>query len=224
MNAYFLVEGRRTEVKLYPAWLSVLCPNLTRVTNADAVSEDNYYIFNGGGYPSILNHIHNAIEDINNIGKYDYLIICVDADEATPEQRFKEIKDYLAQNHIVLHRAQLFIIIQNRTIETWLLGNRRIVCRTPNNRNLIKYLRFYDVINNDPEKCPKHRDFSNHAHFHEAYLKEIFRERGLSYSKINPGEAQKPAYLNELINRIQKTNDLKSFSLFYQFVQEHLKN
>jgi hypothetical protein len=71
MNVYFLVEGRKTEKKVYPQWLSVLVPELTKVDDANSVSENNYYLFNGEGFPSILHHLKNAVEDINTIGRYD---------------------------------------------------------------------------------------------------------------------------------------------------------
>lgn len=37
MNIYFLVEGKRTERKVYPAWLAYLLPELQRVQSYDEV-------------------------------------------------------------------------------------------------------------------------------------------------------------------------------------------
>ena len=39
MNLYFLVEGRRTERWVYPAWLGYLLPHFTRVDRFDAVRD-----------------------------------------------------------------------------------------------------------------------------------------------------------------------------------------
>jgi hypothetical protein len=47
MNLYFLVEGKRTEKKVYPAWLAHLLPELQRVQNYDQVNQNNYYLFSG---------------------------------------------------------------------------------------------------------------------------------------------------------------------------------
>lgn len=38
MNIYFLVEGKRTEMKVYPKWLSILIPNLGKSTMASSSS------------------------------------------------------------------------------------------------------------------------------------------------------------------------------------------
>jgi hypothetical protein len=53
MNIYFLVEGKKTEIKVYPKWLNILMPDLKRVNNFDATVENNYYIFGGNGFPSL---------------------------------------------------------------------------------------------------------------------------------------------------------------------------
>ena len=31
MNAYIVVEGEQTEMTVYPAWLSIIAPNMKRV-------------------------------------------------------------------------------------------------------------------------------------------------------------------------------------------------
>lgn len=131
MRVYFLVEGRRTEAKVYRAWLSHLIPELSRLTRFDELMPDSYFLFSAEGYPSIiLEHIPNAIEDINRIGGYDYFVVALDADQSTVEDRIDEINESLSNNHIQLIGAELRIIVQNRCIETWLLGNRRIAGET----------------------------------------------------------------------------------------------
>jgi len=59
MNVYFLVEGRRTEKKIYPKWLSHLVPELTKVDFFEDVKEFNYKLFSGFGFPHLL-HNFNA--------------------------------------------------------------------------------------------------------------------------------------------------------------------
>ena len=44
MNIYFLVEGNRTEKKIYPQWLTYLVPKLKRVKYHDEVTSNNYYL------------------------------------------------------------------------------------------------------------------------------------------------------------------------------------
>lgn len=50
----FWIEGKRTEKKVYPAWLSILTPHLKKVNIAGDVSDDNYYLISGEGYPFFI--------------------------------------------------------------------------------------------------------------------------------------------------------------------------
>ena len=82
MNLFFLVEGRRTESKIYPAWLSYLLPQLQRVKNYRKITQNNYYLIDGGGYPSIKERIVYYIDEINTINQspinsnYHHFVIC----------------------------------------------------------------------------------------------------------------------------------------------------
>ncbi|MFN7503496.1 MAG: hypothetical protein ACK5QV_22090, partial [Dolichospermum sp.] len=56
------------------------------------------------------------------------------------------------------------------------------------------------------------------ALFHEGYLREIFKERNLSYSKSRPKEVQEKFYLEQLLTRIKTNPDhLHSFQQFIEF-------
>jgi hypothetical protein len=120
MNIYFLVEGKRTEMKVYPKWLSYLVPKLKRVNAFQNVESNNYYIFSGNGFPSLLdNHLRNCIEDINSIKKYDYFVICLDADEQNIQQCKQEILDFMISEKLALNpNVQFEIIVQNKCLET----------------------------------------------------------------------------------------------------------
>ena len=101
MNIYFLVVGK-TEAKIYPPWLAYLVPELKRVKYHDDVVKRNYYLFNANGYPSIIDvHLPRAIEDVNSVGRYDYFVMCFDADECTVEERVAEVKDHLRQHRTI---------------------------------------------------------------------------------------------------------------------------
>ena len=219
MNVYFLVEGRRTEKKVYPAWLGHLVPELRRVAAFDEVYQNSYFIFSAEGYPSILtHHLPNAVRDVNNMGMYDYLILCLDADEYQRPQREREVIDAVRDQGLTLNRAQLKVVVQFRCIETWFLGNRRVVSRNPQSGRLLEYLRFFDIRTRDPEAMDLHPDFLLHAPFHAAYLREVLRERGLVYTKSNPGHVCDRAYLEELIRRLSDhPGDLCSLRDFVEF-------
>lgn len=221
MNLYFLVEGNSTEKKVYPAWLAQLLPGLQRVQNYDEVVKNNYYLFSGGGYPSIYNHITNSIEDIRSIGKYDYLVVCLDAEQRSVTDSKQEIYDLLQSKKIDMGSTQLVLIIQNRCIETWFLGNRKIYARNPQTTPLLDYTRFYDVSVNCPELMGKyelHKDYNTHAQFHNEYLKKMFEAKNISYSKNRPGDVLQQFYLNELLQRIkERPQHLPTFNEFIQF-------
>ena len=70
-------------MSVYPAWLSILAPEYTKIDDAWKVGDNNYYIFSAGGIPSIYTHVKNAVMDINKINStaglhYDYLLVCLD--------------------------------------------------------------------------------------------------------------------------------------------------
>jgi hypothetical protein len=221
MNIYFLVEGKSTEAEVYPAWMSYLLPEFKRVNNYDEVEYNNYYLFTSNGIPSVYTHIINAIKDINSSGRYDYFVICIDSDAASISQREAKIFNLLEKEQISLKKASLQIIVQNRCIETWFLGNRKVYTRNPQkNPNFVKYSKFYNVSENDPELMKKPDDIKESiANFHVKYLKAMFNEKGeMSYSKSNSKIVQEQSYLIKLQNRIKaEPLHLGSFVNFLQF-------
>ena len=219
MNIYLLVEGRRTEKKVYPKWISYLIPELIEIKDPSSATKNNYYIFNGNGFPSILdNHLRNSVEDVNKLGLFDYLVMCIDADEVAVEERRKEVLDFIETNTIKLNQATEFIlIIQNRCIETWCLGNRKVYKRQPNSEELRQYIGFYDVYANDPELMGKLDSHETHAQFHASYLTEILGERKIRYTKNFPRGVVEQNYLDELIKRSTKINHIQTFRYFLDF-------
>ena len=63
-----------------------------------------------------------------------------------------------------------------------------------------------------------YQGFNIHAQFHGAYLRSLFHEKNISYSKKNPGDVLKPYYLEELLKRIQSEEQhLPSLQIFIAF-------
>jgi len=219
MNIYFLVEGRRTEKKVYPKWLGHLLPELEETNDAFAVDDKKFYVFNGNGYPSILdNHLKNAVEDINKIDKYQYLVMCIDADEVEVDFRIQEVQSFIENEQIELNESTEFaLIVQNRCIETWCLGNRRVFKRNPDEETLREYIDFFNVSTDDPELMGKIDDFETHAQFHASYLKEMLYERNIRYTKKNPNGVTDATYFNELVERNRNTNHIITFRSFLDF-------
>lgn len=220
MNIYFLVEGK-AEAKIYPQWLAYLLPELTRVKFHHQVREKNYYLFNAHGYPHIIDvHLLRAIEDVNAVGDYDYLVLSFDADEKSVAERVDEVNQRLTDSGVSLGRTKLMIIVQNRCIETWLLGNRKLYKRNPHDPTLVKYTKFYDVSVNDPELIGKYEGFSEHQQFHKAYFKLLCRERHTRYSESRPNDVLQKSYFEQLLARIDKTAHLTTFRYFIEFCQQ----
>lgn len=223
MNVYFLVEGKRTEKKVYPKWLSLLVPDLTRVSSYDKVEINNYYIFSGNGFPSLLdNHLRHSIEDVNFVGKYDYFVICLDSDEQSIQECKDEIFAFLKKEKIDLNPNIKFeIIVQNKCLETWFLGNTNIFKKNPNDKFIANCTSFYNVKTKDPEKMNKLPDFNGSTSiFHFAYLRGLLAERNILYSKEIPRDVVNEYYLEQLIQRNKETGHIQSFKYFIDFCEE----
>jgi len=220
VNLYFLLEGKRTEPKIYPKWLSHLLPNYSQVFSLNDIKHNNYYIISGKGYPSILNHIQNSIMDFKKYRNIDYLIISVDCDEDTPDKRYLTITDIINGFIDGIDKEKIQIILQNRCIETWLLGNKKIFVHNPQDNDLKKYISHYNVEYNDPEKMEKYISFNTTSQFHLAYLKKLLNEKNITYTKTDPSDTTEEYYLKQLIKRVRKTNHLKSFSSFLEVIHK----
>lgn len=223
MNIYFLVEGKRTEMKVYPKWLSILIPELKRVQWHHEAVKNNYCIFTGDGFPSLLdNHLKNSIEDVNSSGNFDYLVICLDSDDDTIEERHQQVLNFMSEESLELNQGtKLVIIVQNKCFETWFLGNSKIFKNNPTSSFLIDCINHYNVKDEDPKLMEKPRDFEQTTSiFHSTYLQEILSERKINYSKKNPQEVTEKYFLEELIKRNKKTNHINSFKQFIEFCSE----
>jgi hypothetical protein len=241
MNFYFVFEGK-TEAIVYKKWLSFLLPHLTEVDSFDAVTHNNYYYESDMGVPDCYQVTAVAIQEINEVPKYDYLVLFTDADRLTITEKKAEalaqielkLKDksfkYLPKN------CKLEIIIQKVCFETWFLGNRNFFVRNPQNNEILKnYIKYFDVSQSDPEDLASEFEqneentreifgYKTKALFHEGYLREIFKERSsaskthISYHKDRPKEVQEKFYLDQLLARIKLNSEhLHSFQEFIEF-------
>ena len=213
MNLYLLVEGRRTEARVYPAWLSHLLPKHTRVIDPQEAAGAHYFLTSGQGYPRILDEgIPAAIEDISIHGGYDYFVVSVDADEDDPEQKREEVVQFVRECTPSLPgQTVLQVIVQTKSIESWFLGNRRVVSANPGCPVLRGYMGEYDIRELCPECMGGHAEFPTVQAFHLDYLERVLRERHLRYSKLYPGQVQERHYLEQLIERSGDSRHLRSF-------------
>ncbi|WP_353932835.1 DUF4276 family protein [Okeanomitos corallinicola TIOX110] len=235
MNFYFVFEGK-TEAIIYKKWLSFLLPHLTEVDSFDAVSQNNYYYESDMGVPDCYRVAANAIQEINEVPKYDYLVLFTDADRLTVSDKKTEALEKIKLNlqnqpfQTLPENCQLQVIIQKVCIETWFLGNRNFFVRNPQHNETLKaYIKYFDVSQNNPEDLASEFEedtknskeifgYKTKALFHEGYLREIFKERNLSYRKSRPREVQEKFYFDQLLARIKINSDhLHSFQEFIDF-------
>lgn len=234
MNIYFLVEGQ-TECIFYPKLVEYVFNDLLIKVDypIDAIS-NNYYLIGNGGYPFIYTGpkypvesaaaLKNAILDVNAKPVYDYLVVCLDADELTVEERVEEFNRYVnkyAQEGIALNEyCRYVLVVQNRCIETWFLGNKKAYKRNPSSEPLISYTRYFNVSKEDPEVMDNYsREFSPQD-FHLQYLREMVREKiRKSYKKETPHEVIDELYIEEIVKRAYaKNRHLKSLFDFLSFL------
>lgn len=223
MNLYIVVEGKRTEENVYPAWINLLAPQLSRIDDAWDVTENCYYLFSGGGIPHIFEHVINSIGDINSIEKeaghaYDFLVVCLDTEESDRETIEKRINDDIKKYDLSLNHTQLVIIEHRVCMETWFLGNRMVFKDNPQSQTYRDYIQYYDVCRCNPEEMGNNDDELNKVQFHLKYLKEMFKERHMVYSKTNTKEVEKETYLNQLVKRYNETDHLVTFGRWLDFI------
>ena len=222
MNLYFLVEGDMTETRVYDSWVPYVFNGFTPVEDHEKAKDSNYYIVSGGGYPQYIDRIIQSFENLNDVpALYEHFFICIDSEEMSKEEKWNEVQEAvdlaLDRTKVRIRNAslQVHIIVQNCCIETWFLGNQKVMSRTPTSERLLEFKRFFDVIENDPEKMPTLPGFQTRASFHLEYLKEMFRERSIRYTKSNPGCVLEDYYVAALHDRHQRTEHLRSLGILF---------
>ncbi len=216
MNLYILVEGQ-SEANVYPKWLAELIPDFIRIQNPYDVLDNNYVLYSCGGFPSILDEIKPAVEEMNEIKKFEYLLIVIDADELDVEDRKQEVLDVFVEEKLDFDLNKLFIIVQNRCFESWCLGNTRFFPSNIETTDFQICRNHYDVKTQDPEKMPRDtniKTITTVAQYHAYYLKKMFAERKLTYKKAGCEVVGEGYYLEELIKRIENTTHLNTFRNF----------
>ncbi len=175
MSYYIVVEGARTEVKVYPEWIRILNPGLAQVHDLADLEPGKYYLVSGYGYPNYRRVIKNALADMEAHSHIQWLVIAVDAEDMSYEEKRREISDCVG-NSSAAPKTQ--IIVQNACLETWALGNKLIVKRNPQDAKLRHYIRIHNVVREDPENLPElPAEHLNRAQFAGVYLRRALHDR-----------------------------------------------
>jgi hypothetical protein len=212
MNYYVVVEGERTEPLVYRNWIPFVNSKLRYVESIRQVSSNNFIIISGYGYPFYLEVIDGAIDDVNDSELFDRLVIAVDSEEMTFEEKLNEIENHLSKKKC---KIPIRIIVQHFCIETWALGNKSIISRNIQDPTLLEYINIHNVVESDPELLPNYNDL-NRSQFAFKYLKKAINEkhRNLSYSKDNVEIIANNSYFTKVRKRLYDTEHIKSFKTF----------
>ncbi|MCQ0976048.1 MULTISPECIES: hypothetical protein [Klebsiella] len=218
MNLYILAEGKQTERRLYPAWMGVLSPSVTKVDYLSAIDNNNYYFISGEGYPRMLDvTLVNALKDLSENKKITDFWVALDSEGEDVESRVKLVMEKITTSGMDISHCNVHVIVQNPCVETWGLGNKVIISPNKLNPTFLGFLNHYDVQSNDPEEMQKPSFYEGSiAKYHESYLKSMLALRNATYTKKNPAALMEPSYLQQLINRAyEDEGHIPSFRLFH---------
>ncbi len=253
MRLYVVTEGL-FESYLYPEWFKYLLPEYTNIKHIDDVNmyENCYYFISNKGYnacydqkgiPAVYNTIINGLKDIYNYDLFDMLVYLGDSENIPYDnplycinQRKNIIYDYIRNNAEIyvmeLAKSKLKLIIQHNCIETWLLGNKKLIKQNINDTDLKVLIDMYNVRNNDPELMTmdyipdgKQDIFKTVPQFHKYYLRKIVNFA--TKAQVNTKNIKNSytyfsgnSYLKALINRYKKDNHIKSFGYFFKNTEQ----
>ena len=228
MNLYVLVEDGKSGHKLIDHWIPLLVPKLSRARDVNSITDDQYLVFSGLGYPRVLgtnptspskNVLGQTIETINAANKFDYLLIFLDGDDEGAAQRkrrvFEKIENY--PEHL---QCPYFVFIQDKCLETWLLGNREFF-PIKISKQFRTFTSHYNVYFDDPELMENDpRQITTTASlYHERYLRQMMKECGYYYTKSRPDPVMyTPEFIEGLKHRLAQTNHLKNLLEFFEFM------
>jgi len=214
MNIYIVTEGI-CEKKVYINWIPLINTKLVYVEKLPEIKNNNFIIYSGQGYPQYYDLIDGAIEDINNSGNIDRLVICIDSEELSYNEKYEEISEYIKDKKCI---AEIKIIIQFFCFETWALGNKKIGPHKPKTIIVKKYKEYFNVLDDDPELLPGYPpEKLNRSQFSNAYLRKLINEKGhFSYNKGNPNYVKHPNFYKEVKKRHIETKHIMSFKFFLE--------
>jgi hypothetical protein len=220
MNVYVVVEGEKTEKLVYASWIPKLNPNLSQVQRMEDAKSNNFLIEAGFGFPHLLDVTAAAMENIatyqpNGFSLYDRLVVVVDSEDNTLEEKHKEIGDFIDDMCVTKNwKIEYRIVVQHFCFEAWALGNRNLLRGNITNQILHQYVKDYNVSKRNPELLPpRSTEELNRAQFAFKYLKLLFNEKypKLGYSKSNPGPVCHDNYFNQLKARREDVGHIASF-------------
>jgi hypothetical protein len=214
MNIYLVVEGPVGEKRVYTHWIPLVNPALKVVKHIDQIVSDNVIIYSGGGYPNYFNVIEAGILDVSSNKNIDRLVIAIDSEEMSYEEKRQEIDDFIGTFGV---KMDYKIVVQHFCLETWALGNQVIVSRNTGDTAIRQYRGYFDVLKYDPALLPAYPpEDLNRSQFAELYLRRLLNDKykNLTYSKRNPTALFNNKYFERVKTRFDSTGHISSFEDF----------
>ncbi len=217
MNVYVLVEGRKAARKIYKNWIPYINSALTPVNYIGEVTDNNFHVVAGFGQPEIFDRISDAIADVNKIQRFVRLVVAIDSENQTFDEKQKEVEDFIKKAGC---RTDYRVVIQHFCIETWLTGNRDVFRKNPTDPTLREFYNVYNIRTEDPENLPAYKEW-NRAQFSYEYLRMGMKDRRfekgsrVSYSKRNPGSVTKQGFFDGIQARF-KSGHIESWGSILQ--------
>jgi len=215
MNIYVVVEGETATKELYKSWIGYVNPKLKPINYVHEFSQNNFYVLAGYGQPRYWGQIEAAIDDANKIHDIDRLVISLDSEEMSFEDKLHEVKERVSQ---IGCRVEVKYVIQHFCLETWLLGNKAMFRTGPQDEILLDCLKIYDIRSHDPELLPSHPKLGlNRANFAFRYLKAGIRDKFNNkkyYNKRDAGVTLEQGYYSQVKKSLEHNKHVKSFGDF----------
>lgn len=195
----------------------MLAPDYKEVSRIEDAEHFSYLMICGHGYPSYLDRIKAAVEDLGG-SRFNWLLVFVDAEDRSAKDRALEVEQVILEAGCPVPFA---VFVADCCAESWLLGNRGAFARAERTPELKSHLDFYNVVVRDPEKMPAPEGGPTRASVQFDYLQALLRAMGRSYTKLRAGDTATPAWLGELRRRVEtKERDgqhLQSFGAVLDF-------
>lgn len=223
MNFYFLLEDEKSFLKVLPLWLKYMNFDCTRVSDIQEVKHNNYVLQSGQGVTQLVTKVlFDTIDTILlNPGKIDKLVIILDAEELAIEDRKQEVRKQISRHYKSEDiDFDIVVLVCNHCFETWLLGCRGLFPQEAVDKEteFYQYYCNYDIEQYDPEEMKPPGDGETIAKYHFHYLHELLRYKKVRYSKNKPDYVATERYFNGIVERIDTTEHIKSFRVFYDFI------
>lgn len=228
MNFYFLLEDEKSFLKVLPSWLEYMNFGCVRVADIKDVKENHYILQSGQGVTQLVTKVlFDTIDTLLlNPGKIDQLAVVLDAEDLEVEDRKSMVEQQIQQHYGKIEfNFAIEIFVCNRCFETWLLGRCGLYPKeVDEHSDFYPYYQHYNVEKNDPERMLLPADQKETiAKYHFHYLHELLRYNRIRYSKNRPQNVATRNYFDGIVNRMNTTEDLKTFKRFYEYLSEKKK-